>query len=73
MLFGSITECTFSGNVPNIFFNRNQLTGMIPFLFGNYNFSGFDFSYNMLSNDVSFMFGSNKIVQIAWFSNNVHV
>lgn len=69
-LAGSIPGFTFTGQVPDLYLSRNQLTGTVPRSLGWYNFTVLDFSRNKLQGDVSFMLGTNKIVQIIDFSRN---
>ncbi|GFY98290.1 hypothetical protein Acr_12g0008310 [Actinidia rufa] len=60
----------FTGQVPDLYLSHNQLTGSIPKTLGDLNFTVIDVSRNMLSGDISFMFGSNKTIQIVDFSRN---
>ncbi|XP_057505831.1 polygalacturonase inhibitor-like [Actinidia eriantha] len=61
----------FTGQVPDLYLSHNQLTGSIPKTLGDLNFTVIDVSRNMLSGDISFMFGSNKTIQIVDFSRNM--
>ncbi|XP_058207633.1 polygalacturonase inhibitor-like [Rhododendron vialii] len=71
-LTGPIPDWNFqSGTAPDIYLSHNKLTGPVPKSFGYYNYSTVDLSRNMLSGDLSFMFGSNKTVQIVDFSRNL--
>lgn len=72
MLTGVIPDSfgTFTGNVPDLFLSDNQLSGPVPTSLGALSFSQLDFSGNKLSGDISFLFGTNKALQIADFSSN---
>ncbi|CAL5362828.1 unnamed protein product [Camellia sinensis] len=72
-LTGTIPESfgKFTGTVPDLYLSHNQLTGPVPKSFGNLNFTVLDFSRNQLSGDLSFIFGSNKTIQIVDFSGNM--
>lgn len=61
----------FAGKVPDLYFSHNQLTGPVPRSLGGLNFTVLDFSRNKLEGDVSFLFGTNKTVQIVDLSRNV--
>ncbi|KAL7197282.1 hypothetical protein ACSBR2_019877 [Camellia fascicularis] len=72
-LTGTIPESfgKFTGSVPDLYLSHNQLTGPVPKSLGNLNFTVLDFSRNQLSGDLSFIFGSNKTIQIVDFSRNM--
>ncbi|CAK9181596.1 unnamed protein product [Ilex paraguariensis] len=71
-LTGEIPESfgKFTGNVPDLYLSHNQLTGAVPKSLGNLNFTVLDFSRNKLVGDISFLFGTNKTIQIVNFSRN---
>ncbi|KAA8518234.1 hypothetical protein F0562_015708 [Nyssa sinensis] len=72
-LTGSIPESfgKFTGSVPDLYLSHNQLTGPVPKSLGDLNFTTIDFSRNKLVGDLSFLFGSNKTIQIVDFSRNM--
>ncbi|KAF5946756.1 hypothetical protein HYC85_016984 [Camellia sinensis] len=72
-LTGTIPESfgTFTGSVPDLYLSHNQLTGPVPKSLGNLDFTRLDLSRNQLSGDLSFIFGSNKTMQIVDFSRNM--
>lgn len=61
----------FTGNVPDLYLSHNHLTGSVPRSLGYLNFTTLDFSRNMLQGDISFLFGTNKTVQIVDFDRNM--
>ena len=71
MLFRSDSFGKFTGSVPDLYLSHNQLTGEVPNSLGDLNFTVIDFSRNKLVGDISFLFGSNKTIQIVDFSRNL--
>ncbi|KAI3446440.1 hypothetical protein Pfo_003105 [Paulownia fortunei] len=61
----------FAGKVPDLYLSHNQLTGTVPRSLGDLNFTVLDFSRNKLEGDISFLFGTNKTIQIVDFSRNM--
>ncbi|KAL0457071.1 UNVERIFIED_CONTAM: Polygalacturonase inhibitor [Sesamum latifolium] len=72
-LTGNIPESLgrFTGQAPDLYLSHNQLTGEVPRSLGDLNFTALDFSRNKLQGDISFLFGTNKTIQIADFSRNM--
>ncbi|KAL2483127.1 Polygalacturonase inhibitor 1 [Forsythia ovata] len=72
-LTGNIPESfgKFTGKVPDLYLSHNKLTGSVPKNLGDLNFTVLDFSRNSLVGDISFLFGTNKTIQIVDFSRNV--
>ncbi|KAL0337995.1 UNVERIFIED_CONTAM: Polygalacturonase inhibitor [Sesamum calycinum] len=72
-LTGSIPDSLgkFTGKVPDLYLSHNQLTGSVPRSLGDLNFTVLDFSRNQLQGDISFLFGTNKTIQILDFSRNM--
>ncbi|KAI7996730.1 Polygalacturonase inhibitor [Camellia lanceoleosa] len=67
MLTGIIPESfrKFTGSVPDLYLSHNQLTRPVPKSLGNLDFTRLDLG------DLSFIFGSNKTIQIVDFSRNM--
>ncbi|KAK2979813.1 hypothetical protein RJ640_010704 [Escallonia rubra] len=61
----------FTGSTPDLYLSHNQLTGSVPKSLGSLNFTTLDFSRNKLVGDISFLFGTNKTIQIVDFSRNM--
>ncbi|KAK3006648.1 hypothetical protein RJ639_016753 [Escallonia herrerae] len=61
----------FTGSTPDLHLSHNQLTGSVPKSLGSLNFTTLDFSRNKLEGDISFLFGTNKTIQIVDFSRNL--
>ncbi|KAK2996886.1 hypothetical protein RJ639_015275 [Escallonia herrerae] len=61
----------FTGSTPDLYLSHNQLTGSVPKSLGSLNFTTLDFSRNKLVGDISFLFGTNKTIQIVDFSRNL--